>query len=109
MERILSIGERLQTLLEDAEKEALKIVLEAEKKSEKMISEVKVDAERKKNLAQRGSNIEEFIREAEEKAKVKADKILHTNEQRAEEMKKIPRKKELEAIDFVLKEVLFHE
>lgn len=100
------MGERLQSLLDNAEKEAEEIVANAEKKADEMISEAKAEAIRKRNLARRGSGIDELLREAETKAKIEAEKSLEAYKERVEVLKKIPKEKIQEAIAFVLKEVL---
>jgi vacuolar-type H+-ATPase subunit H len=100
------MGERLQRLLDTAEKEAEEIVAEAERNSNEMISNAKAEAERRRNMAQRGSGIDELLREAEEKAKVEAEKSLEVYRERAEALKKLPEEKMQEAVALVLKEVL---
>lgn len=100
------MGERLQRLLDDAETRADEIVAEAQRKADEMVSKAKAEAERRRNMAQRGSGIDELIREAEEKAKVEADKILEDNKTKAEALKKLPEDTMKAALEFVLKEVL---
>jgi vacuolar-type H+-ATPase subunit H len=106
MERVLSMGERLQRLLDDAETKAGEIVAEAQRKADEMVSKAKAEAERRRNMAQRGSGIDELISEAEEKAKVEASKILENNKTKAEALKKFPEDKMQAALELVLKEVL---
>ena len=100
------MGERLQRLLDTAEKEAEEIVAEAERKANEMISKAKSEAERRRNMAQRGSGIDELLSEAEEKAKVEAEKSLEGYREKAEALKKFPEEKMREAVAFVLREVL---
>jgi regulator of protease activity HflC (stomatin/prohibitin superfamily) len=106
LKRVMSMGERLQSLLDNAEKEAEEIVANAERKADEMISEAKAEAIRKRNLARRGSGIDELLREAEAKAKIEAEKSLEAYKERVEALKKIPKKKIQDAVAFVLKEVL---
>jgi len=106
MERVLSMGERLQRLLDDAETKADEIVVEAQRKADEMVSKAKAEAERRRNMAQRGSGIDELIREVEEKAKVDAEKSLEDYEKKAEALKKLPEDKMQVALELVLKEVL---
>lgn len=106
LERVISMGERLQRLLNNAEKDAEEIVARAERSASEMISNARVEAERRRNLAQRGTGIDELLREAEEKAKVEAEKSLGGYKERAEALKKIPEDKKQEAVALVLKEVL---
>ena len=106
MERVLSMGERLQRLLDEAETKADEIVEEAERKAGNMISKARADAERRRNMAQRGSGIDELLREAEEKAKVEAEKTLEDYKKKAETLKELPKEKIQMAIELVLKEVL---
>jgi uncharacterized protein YbaP (TraB family) len=57
-------------------------------------------------MAQRGSGIDELLREAEEKAKIEAEKSLEGYREKAEALKKLPEEKMREAVALVLKEVL---
>ena len=100
------MGERLQNLLDEAETKADEIVTEAQKKADEMVSKAKAEAGRRRNLAQRGSGADELIREAEEKAKVEAQKSLKDLKKKAEALKKFPEDKMQEALELVLKEVL---
>lgn len=106
LERVISMGERLQRLLDNAEKEAEEIVAEAERRASEMISNARAEAERRRNLAQRGTGIDELLSEAEEKAKVEAEKSLEGYKERVEALKKVPEDKKREAVALVLKEVL---
>ncbi|TEU09558.1 hypothetical protein E3J20_06125 [Candidatus Bathyarchaeota archaeon] len=106
LEKVLSMGERLQRLLDKAEKEAGEMVTEAETKADEMISKVKAEAERRRSLAQRGSGIDELLSEAEEKAKVEAVKSLEGYRKKAEALKKLPEDKIEEAVARVLREAL---
>jgi V/A-type H+-transporting ATPase subunit G/H len=106
MERVLSMGERLQRLLTEAEKEAEAMVADAERRAEEMISEARDEAERRRTMAQRGYGIDELLNEAEEKAKKEAEKNIMEYKKKAEAVKEIPVEKMEEAVAFVLKEVL---
>ena len=106
LERVISMGERLQRLLDNAKKDAEEVVVEAERKASEMISKAKAEAERRRNLAQRGTGIDELLSEAEEKAKVEAEKSLEGYKERVEALKKVPEEKKQEAVALVLKEVL---
>jgi vacuolar-type H+-ATPase subunit H len=106
LERVISMGERLQRLLDNAEKDAEEIVARAERSASEMISNARAEAERRRNLAQRGTGIDELLHEAEEKAKIEAEKSLEGNKERVEALKKIPEDKKQEAVALVLKEVL---
>jgi vacuolar-type H+-ATPase subunit E/Vma4 len=106
IERVLSMGERLQRLLDNAEKEAEEIVAEAERRAHEMVSQAKAEAERRRSLAQRGSGIDELLHEAEDKAKVEAEKSLEDYREKAEALKEFPEEKMQEAVALVLKEVL---
>jgi len=106
MERVLSMGERLQRLLTEAEKEAEAMIVDAERRAEEMISKAKDDSERRRTMAQRGYGIDELLNEAEEKAKKEAEKNIREYEKKAEAVKEVPVEKMEEAVAFVLKEVL---
>ncbi len=100
------MGERLQRLLNDTETKADEIVAEAQRKADEMVSKAKAEAERRRNMAQRGSGIDELIREADEKAKVEAEKSIKDYKKKAEALKKFPENKMQGALEFVLREVL---
>jgi vacuolar-type H+-ATPase subunit H len=106
VERVLSIGKRLQRLLDEAETHADEIVTEAQSKAEEMVSKAKAESERRRNMAQRGSGIDELIREAEEEAKVEAKNSLEDYKKKAKALKKLPKDKIQGALELVLKEVL---
>lgn len=106
IEKVLSMGERLQKLLDSAEKEAEAIIVDAERRAAEMISKAKEDAEGRRNMAQRGRGIEELIREAEEKAEKEAKQSMKDYKKKAEALKGVPDEKLDEAVAFVLKEVL---
>jgi vacuolar-type H+-ATPase subunit H len=106
VERVLSMGERLQRLLDGAEKEAEAKVVEAEQKAADMISKARADAERRRTMAQRGYGIDEFLKEAEEKATKEAEKKLKGYKKQTEAVKDVPEEKMKEAVALVLKEVL---
>ena len=106
LEKVLSMGERLQKLLDKAEKEAEEMVTEAEKKANDMILKAKTEAERRLYLAQRGSGIDELLSEAEEEAKVEAEQSLEGYRKKAKELIKVPEDKMQEAVALVLREAL---
>jgi len=106
IERVLSIGERLQKLLDGAEKDAEGIVSEAEKRAAEMVSKAKAEAELRRSLAQRGRGIDVLIREAEEKAEKEAEKSLKDYKAKADALKTVTKWKVDEAIAIVLKGVL---
>jgi vacuolar-type H+-ATPase subunit H len=106
MERVLSIQERLQKLLNDAEREAKVTVTGAQKSIDDRVSAIKTEANRKLAMAQRGSGIEQLLKEEEKSAEKEAGKILKDYDKKAEDLKVIPKKNRDAAVSFVLKEVL---
>lgn len=100
------MGERLQRLLTEAEKEAEAMIVDAERRAEEMVSKAKDDVERRRTMAQRGYGIDELLNEAEVKAKKEAEKNIMEYKKKAEAVKEIPVEKMEEAVAFVLKEVL---
>jgi len=100
------MGERLQRLLDGAEKETQAKIVEAEQKAAQMISKAKTDAERRRTMAQRGYGIDELLKEAEKKATKEAEKKLNEYKKQAEVVKDVPEEKIMEAVALVLKEVL---
>jgi len=106
LESVLSIGERLQRLLTEADREAEVKVAEAQRRAEEMLSKARVDAERRRTMAQRGYGIEELLNEAEEKAKAEAKKSMKDYKAKAEALKEVTEEKIAEAVTLVLQEVL---
>jgi vacuolar-type H+-ATPase subunit H len=106
MERVLSIGERLQNLLADAEAEAKAKITEAQSTADEKIMAAQGEAARKKAMAQRGTGIEALLKEEEKKAEREAKKILKDYEAKAEALKDVPEDKIKAAIETVIKEVL---
>jgi vacuolar-type H+-ATPase subunit H len=106
MERVLSIGERLQNLLTDAEAEAKAKITEAQSAADEKITAAQNEAARKKAMAQRGTGIEELLKEEEKKAEKEAKKILKDYTAKAEALKDVPEDKMKAAIETVIKEVL---
>ncbi len=106
MERILSIGGRLQKMLDDAETEAQKEISEARKKADEMVNSAKADADYKRNRAQKGLGIDDMIITEEKKAKKDAEKIIIDYKKRIEALKNISSSKRDETINFILKETL---
>lgn len=106
MERVLSIGERLQRLLEEAEKESERKLAEAQRKADDIIAEAKDEAENRRIGAQRGDGIEDLTRAEEEKAKAEAAKITEGYRLKADAVKRVSRESLDKALELVLKEVL---
>lgn len=106
MERVLSIGGRLQRLIDEAEREAERTLAEAQKRSNEMISQARAEAENRRARAQRGQGIDDLIQSEEEKAKEDAAKILEGYRMKAEAVKKSQEERFNEAVNLVLREVL---
>lgn len=106
MERVLSIGGRLQRLLEDAEKEAERKISEAQKRADEMIALAKEEAENRRIRAQRGDGIEDLTRAEEEKARKEAESVLKDYEAKAGVARKVSKDVFGEAVHLVLREVL---
>lgn len=106
MKNILSLGERLQALIEKAESEAKEIISQAQKKSDETLAMAKEDAETKRQRAQRRTGLEEFLAESEAEAAKEAEKVSKEYDERVQEITGISDGKIKEAVDFVIKEVL---
>jgi len=106
MERVLSMGSRLQKLLIEAKAEAEQMVSEAQKEADEMIDAAKTESNRRRMRAQRGTGLEDMLAEEEKKAVKEAAKVAKDYEKQVEELKKIPAKKNESAVELVLKEVL---
>lgn len=106
VKKVLSVGKRLQTILEEAEKESQLRLSEAKRRSEEMVNNARIEAEEKKAKAQRGAGIDDLVRAEENRAKIEAKKVKAQYEQRIETIKKLPKRKLDADIDLVVKEVL---
>ncbi|KON31550.1 hypothetical protein AC482_00360 [miscellaneous Crenarchaeota group-15 archaeon DG-45] len=106
MERVLSIGGRLQKLIKEAEMEAERKVEEAQNRAKDMISQARTEADNRRARAQRGYDIEDLIQAEEEKATKEAAKVLEDYRKRADAIKKTPEERFEEAVNLVLREAL---
>lgn len=106
MQKILSLGGRLQKLLDKTEAEANEIISEAQRKAERIIAQAKDEAEKKRLRTQRRIGLDEFLVDAEKEAKKEAKKVTKDYEKRVEEINNVSEDKIKEAVDLVLKEVL---
>ena len=106
VKKVLSVGKRLQTILEEAERESQQKLGDAKRRSDEMVNKARSDAEEKKSKAQRGAGIDDLVKAEENRAKVEAEKIKAQYLQKIEAIKKIPLKKRDSSIDLVVKEVL---
>ena len=106
VKKVLSVGKRLQTILEEAERESQQKLGDAKRRSDEMVNKARSDAEEKKSKAQRGAGIDDLVKAEENRAKVEAEKIKAHYLQKIEAIKKIPRRKRDSSIDLVVKEVL---
>jgi vacuolar-type H+-ATPase subunit H len=100
------MGKRLEKLLADAEVEAKAKITEAQSAADEKIMAARNEAARKRAMAQRGTGIEELIKEEEKKAEREAKKILKDYETKAEALKDVPEDKMKAAIETVIKEAL---
>jgi vacuolar-type H+-ATPase subunit H len=102
----ISIGRRLETILDEAEKESQRRVNEAQQKADKIIADAKTLAEEKRASVQRGSGIGGIFVEEEKKAKVEAEKVKDAYDKKAKSLQSISKKKRDEAVELVVREVL---
>lgn len=106
MERMLSIGGRLQRLIKEAEVEAERRIEEAKDRAKEMISQARTDAEDRRARAQRGRGIDDLLQAEEGRAKKDAEVVLEGYKRRAEEAKEAQEDIYEKAVDLVLMEVL---
>jgi vacuolar-type H+-ATPase subunit H len=106
MKSILSLSGRLKRLLEKAVEEAQGIVSEAQAKADEIVNAAKEESEKRLVKAQYRTDLDEFLVDAEEKAKQEAKKVEKDYAKRAQEIKTIPVDKIKEAAEMVVKEVL---
>ncbi len=106
VKKVLSVGKRLQVILEEAEKESQTKLSDAKRRSEETLNKAKAEAEEKKSKAQRGAGIDDLVKAEENRAKKEAEKIKVQYAAKVEAMKKLPKKKRDTSVDLVVKEVL---
>jgi len=106
VKKVLSVGKRLQTILEEAEKETQQKLGDAKRRSEEMLNNAKAEAEEKKSKAQRGAGIDDLIKAEENRAQTEAEKIKTQYKQKIDAISKLPKRKRDAAIDLVVKEVI---
>jgi vacuolar-type H+-ATPase subunit H len=106
VERLISMGEQLQKLLEEAEREAEAKIAEAQNRADEMVARAKAEAENRRIRAQRGDGVQDFVTAEEEKAKKEASKILEDYKRKAETMKDVETEQFDKAVALVLGEVL---
>ncbi len=106
VKKVLSVGKRLQTILEEAERESQQKLADAKRRSEETLNKAKAEADEKKSKAQRGAGIDDLVKAEENRAKKEAEKIKAQYQQKIEAIKKLPKKKRDTSIDLVIKEVL---
>ena len=106
VKKVLSVGKRLQTILEEAERESQQRLADAKRRSEEMVNKAQTEAEEKKVKAQRGAGIDDLIKAEENRAKKEAEKVKAQYKQRIEAISKLPKRKRDYAVDLVVKEVI---
>ena len=102
----LSVGKRLETILDDAEKEAQQLIIEAQRKKDVILSKAAAEAEEKRVRAQRGLGIDTLIREEEKKVQNEAEAMKSDFKKKLDTFSNIPKKKKEAVIEMVVKEVL---
>ena len=106
MERVLSIGGRLQKLIEEAERNAEKKVVDAKNRAKEIVSQARSEAENRRVRAQRGHGIDDLVKAEEEKATKEAARVMNDYRKKAEATKKAPEERFEEAVSLVFREVL---
>ena len=106
MKKILSLGERLQKLLDKTELEAQAIVSEAQKEADEIIRGARDDAEKRRLRAQRRTGLDDFLKEAEAEAKREAVRVRKEYSERAASIREVDDNKVEEAVSYLVEEVL---
>jgi len=106
MRDLLSLGARLQNLMEKTEAKAAEIIAEAQTQADEMVTTAKEEAERRLQRAQYRSGLDEFLKDAEAEAKQEAEKTEKEYTNTAEGIKKVSEEKIAEAVKLLVKEVL---
>ena len=103
---MISLGVKLQKLLEKTKAEVEKMIAEAQAKSDEMINLAREESERRLVRAQYRTGLDEFLKDAEEEAKKEAVKTRKDYTKKVGEIKAVPEKKIKEAAALIVKEVL---
>lgn len=106
VDRILSMGGRLQRLLEEAEAEADNILSEARAEADAMINEAKEEADYRLSRAQRGTGIDDLIKAEEEEAQKGAQEVRENYLSRVKEVEQTPMDKREEAVNMIIDKVI---
>jgi vacuolar-type H+-ATPase subunit H len=106
VKKVLSVGKRLQAILEEAERESQQRLADAKRRSDEILTKARAEAEEKKSKAQRGAGIDDLIKAEEARARKEAEKIRAEYEQRIEAVTKLPKRKHDAAVELVLKEAM---
>lgn len=106
IKRYIEVSEKLRRMLEDAEKQAKEIIAEAEARAERIIAEAREEARNLRLRAETGEALDEIVKEAEEKAKEEAEKVLKEYDKKVSTLGEIPEERFREAVELILKEVL---
>ena len=102
----LSVGRRLENILDEAEKESSLKIAEAQRKAEGLLARARTEAEEKRARSQRGQGIDALVKEEEAKAKVEAEKVKAEYKKKADALSNSPKAKRANAIEMIVKEVL---
>ena len=103
---LITISERLDEFLAEAETEADKIVIEAKANAAKCIAEAKIEAEKMRLQVERGEVLKKAIQEEERKAKQIAEEKVKDFSGKIETMNNAYQKNKEKAIQLVVKAVL---
>jgi cell division septum initiation protein DivIVA len=106
MDRILSMGGRLNKLLEEAEAEADKIVSEARAEADAIINKAQEEANYRLSRAQRGTGIDDLIEEEEKKAQTEAQQVKERYKSRLKEIENVNPERKNETIGMIIEEVI---
>jgi cell division septum initiation protein DivIVA len=106
MRDLLSLGERLNNLMEKTEAEVAEIITNAQTQADEMITTTKEEAERRLQRAQYRTGLDEFLKEAEAEAKQEAEKTEKAYTKSADDIKKVSEEKIIEAVKLLVMEVL---
>jgi vacuolar-type H+-ATPase subunit H len=103
---LITISERLDEFLSEAETETRKIVSEAQVQAAKCVAETKAEADKMRLQVERGEALRKAIQEEEDKAAQIAKETMKNYSGKIEAMESAHRRNKHKAVELVTKAVL---
>jgi vacuolar-type H+-ATPase subunit H len=106
MNKILSLGGKLNELIEKTKAEAEAMITDARTEADEIISSSKKESALRLQQAQRRTGLDEFLKDAEKEARIEAEGVLEEYTQRAEKIRSVSESEIKDAAKIVVQEVV---